>query len=257
MPVMDDFWKFTEYLVSVSAEAIMPYWDQADLEVIEKQDDTPVTRADRGAEAAMRKVINERYPEHGIIGEEYGEENSDAEYVWVLDPIDGTLSFTHHVPLFGTLVCLKHRGVPVLGAINQPVLNKCVIGDGEKTVLNGKKQVYCSTEPELSRATLLTTDPRAATKYHPKSKFSSLVDGVRTYRTWGDAFGYLAVATGGAEIMVDPIPNEWDFAGHIPIIRGAGGAITDWYGNDPLGADSVIAANPHLHGEVLKRLHDK
>ena len=247
-------WEFTELLVDESARVIMSYWDREDLEVVNKGDDTPVTLADKGAEAAMRKLINQHFPEHGIIGEEYGNESEDAEFVWVLDPIDGTFSFAHNIPLFGTLICLKHQGQPVLGAINQPVLKKCLIGDGEVTKLNSKA-VTCSGTVDLDRATLLATDNRTAAEFQPGSDFTKLTESVRVFRTWGDAYGYLMVGCGDADIMTDPIVNEWDFIGHIPIIRGAGGIITDWNGNDPIGGNSVVCANKHLHPKVIEILH--
>ncbi|MGB0371130.1 MAG: inositol monophosphatase family protein [Opitutales bacterium] len=247
-------WDFTQLLVDNSAEVILSYWDRDDLEVVNKGDDTPVTLADKGAEEVMRALINQHYPEHGIIGEEYGNENEDADFVWVLDPIDGTFSFAHNIPLFGTLICLKYQGKPILGAINQPVLKKCLIGDGEVTKLNGKI-VTCSDTTELDRATLLATDNRTAAEYQPNTHFTKLTESVRVFRTWGDAYGYLMVGCGDADIMTDPIVNEWDFIGHVPIIRGAGGIITDWEGKDPIGGSSVVCANKHLHPKVMEVLH--
>lgn len=249
-----DFRQFIEYLARESEKVINPLFRQENLEVINKGDDTPVTQADRGAEATIRKLINQHYPEHGIIGEEYGEENAEADFVWVLDPVDGTFSFTYGIPLFGTLICLKFQGKPVLGAINQPFMKELVIGDENETTLNGKR-VHCSNVHALDRALLLTTDSRRPADLKPESDFQKLAQQCRLLRTWGDAYGYLMVATGRAEIMVDPTVKEWDFVGHIPIIRGAGGTITDWEGRDPVGADSVICANAILHPEVMKILH--
>lgn len=249
-----DFRQFIEHLARESEKVINPLFRQENLEVVTKGDDTPVTQADRGAEDVIRNLINERYPDHGIIGEEYGEENTDADFVWVLDPVDGTFSFTYGIPLFGTLICLKFQNNPVLGAIHQPFMKELVIGDANLTTLNGKP-VHCSNVHELNRALLLTTDPRRPADLKPNSNFEELAKQCRLFRSWGDAYGYLMVATGRAEIMVDPIVNEWDFVGHIPIIRGAGGTITDWEGNDPVGASSVICANARLHPEVMKILH--
>jgi histidinol phosphatase-like enzyme (inositol monophosphatase family) len=223
---------------------------------MEKGDDTPVTQADRGAEEVIRKLIKEHYPEHGIIGEEYGSEREEAEYVWVLDPVDGTFSFTYGIPLFGTLICLKREGRPILGAINQPVTRECVIGDETVTTLNGKP-VRCSAVSSLDRALLLTTDTRRPAALQPHTRFDRLAEKCRLLRTWGDAYGYLMVAAGRAEIMVDPIVNEWDFIGHVPIMRGAGARITDWDGNDPVGASSVICANAALYDDVMDVLHGR
>lgn len=251
---MPDFWPFMEHLVRASEQVILPLFQSADLAVDDKSDDTPVTQADRGAEQVIRRLIQEHYPDHGIIGEEYGTEKPEADYVWVLDPVDGTFSFAHGVPLFGTLICLKYLGQPILGAINQPVLRQCVIGDGTRTTCNGRP-VRVSSIDSLDRALLLTTDSRRPAQYWPRSDFAGLAARCRLFRTWGDAYGYLMVATGQAEIMCDPIAKEWDFIGHVPIIRGAGGVITDWEGHDPVGKNSVIAANAALHPRILEILH--
>ncbi|MGJ3242985.1 MAG: inositol monophosphatase family protein [Opitutales bacterium] len=250
---------FINELIDISIEVIMPYWASDDLAVDRKKDNTVVTEADRGAEAAMRKRISERFPDHGVIGEEYGTDRADAEYVWVLDPIDGTISFTHRIPLFGTLIALKHQGQPILGAISQPVLGERLVGDGSTTTLNGKP-VRVTETGDLANATVLTTDTRRAARLQPDTHWDRIAEASQVYRTWGDAYGYLMVGTGRADAMVDPIANEWDFIGHIPIIRGAGGIITDWAGNAPVDADgkvaeSVVAANAALHPRIMQMLH--
>jgi myo-inositol-1(or 4)-monophosphatase len=245
---------FINELIDISIDVIMPYWASDDLAVDRKQDDTVVTEADRGAEAAMRKRIAERFPDHGVIGEEYGSDRPDAEHVWVLDPIDGTISFTHRIPLFGTLIALKREGQPILGAISQPVLGERLVGDGTTTTLNGKPVRVTETD-KLADATVLTTDPRRAAKLHPDTHWDAIAEASQVYRTWGDAYGYLMVGAGRADAMVDPVANEWDFIGHVPIIRGAGGIITDWAGKDPVGADSVVAANAALHPQIMQMLH--
>lgn len=250
------FREFAMELVAASEAVITPLFRREDLEVIEKSDDTPVTQADRGAEAEIRKLINSRYPGHGIIGEEYGSENADAEFVWVLDPVDGTFSFARGIPLFGTLICLKHLGRPILGVINQPFMKECVVGDPELTTLNGKP-VRCSDVGEMDRALFLTTDSRRAAKVQPHTRFETLIERCRLFRTWGDAYGYLMVATGRAEAMFDPIVNEWDFIGHIPIMQGAGGRVSDWDGNDAVGASSVICANAALYDPIMDILHGR
>ncbi len=248
--------KFIQHLVDESEKVILPLFRKSDLEVIEKGDDTPVTQADRGAEAVIRKLINQHYPDHGIIGEEYGEENTNADFVWVLDPVDGTFSFAYGIPLYGTLICLKYQGQPILGAINQPFMQECVIGDDSLTTLNGNP-VTCSDVSSLDRALMLTTDTRRPARLQPHTHFDRLAEKCRLLRTWGDAYGYLMVAVGRAEIMVDPIVNEWDFIGHVPIMRGAGARVSDWDGNDPVGASSVICANAHLYDEVMAVLHGR
>lgn len=244
-------------MVELAAESgafIRPLFGHRGLAVEAKADDSPVTAADRGAEELMRAMIRKRYPEHGIIGEEFGSERADAEFVWVLDPIDGTKSFISGVPLWGTLIALLHQGQPLLGCIHQPVLGQLVVGDGTATSLNARP-VRVRPCPRLAEATLLTSDPLNPGKYQDGAAYDRLAGQVKLYRTWGDCYGYLLVATGLADIMVDPVMNPWDIAALVPVIRGAGGVITNWQGGTPYPADSILAASPALHAEALKILN--
>lgn len=159
--------KFAEKIIAAS-------FAETGLTIERKPDASPVTVVDREAEAIMRAKINEFFPQHGIIGEEYGPEREDAEYVWVLDPIDGTISFTHACPLFGTLIGLLHRGKPVLGVINQPILKQFLIGDGKTAVMNGKR-VSVRTDHSLSEATLLATDLKYIGRYQDEARFNNLI----------------------------------------------------------------------------------
>jgi fructose-1,6-bisphosphatase/inositol monophosphatase family enzyme len=179
---------FVIELAERSGDLIRPYFG-ADAETLGmelKADETIVTRADREAEAVMRQLIAKRFPEHGIIGEEYDEERADAEFVWSLDPIDGTISFASASPLFGTQIALLHNGEPVLGAINQPVLRQLCIGDGETATLNGRHARVREARP-LTEATLLTTDILRVAEHHDAAAFEALMRGVKLVRTWGDA----------------------------------------------------------------------
>ena len=241
-----------------SGDLIRPYFgaDAATLAVELKSDETIVTRADREAEALMRRLIAKRFPDHGIIGEEYGEERADAEFVWSLDPIDGTISFASASPLFGTQIALLHNGVPALGAINQPVLRQLCVGDGELTTLNGRPVRVREVRP-LSEAILLTTDILRVAEHHDAAAFETLMRGVKLVRTWGDCYGYLLLATGHADIMGDPgVHDLWDVAPLVPIVRGADGVITDWQGNDVLGLRSCLTTTSQtLHDEVVRTLN--
>lgn len=246
---------FIEELAEASARVIRPLFGSAALTIETKSDLTPVTAADRGAEEVMRTMITQRFPAHGILGEEFGATHTDAEWVWVLDPVDGTKSFATACPLFGTLIALLHRGQPVLGAIHQPVLGQLVIGDGTTTTLNGKP-VRCRGTRSLAQSTFLTTDWLAPAKHQDGAAFAATVARAKVVRTWGDAFGYLLVATGWADVMCDPVMNPWDIAALIPVIRGAGGVITDWQGGSPVDAQSIVAAaTPELHAEVIAGLN--
>lgn len=246
---------FIEALTEASGRVIRPLFGSHAVAVELKSDETPVTLADRGAEEAMRALIRRHFPAHGIVGEEFGEERTDAEFVWVLDPIDGTKSFTTACPLFGTLVALMHRGEPVLGAIHQPILGQLVVGDGTTTTLNGAPVRVRARRP-IAEATLLTSDPLNPAKLKSAAGWAALSQRARLVRTWGDCYGYLLLVSGWADIMCDPIMNLWDLAALIPIVRGAGGTVTDWEGGDPVRASSTLATtSPELHAEVLRTLN--
>ena len=245
---------FITELAHRSGDFIRPLYGQPGLAVETKGDASPVTAADRGAEELMRGLIAQRFPSHGIIGEEFGPERADAEFVWVLDPIDGTKSFITGVPLWGTLIALLHRGQPVLGVIHQPVLSQLMIGDPTTTTLNGRA-VRCRATARLADATVLTSDTLNLAKYQNGPACDRLLARAKLVRTWGDCYGYLLVASGWADVCLDPIMNPWDIAALVPVIRGAGGVITDWRGGSAYPADSTIAAvTPALHAEVLATL---
>jgi myo-inositol-1(or 4)-monophosphatase len=251
------FRAFAIELARASGDFIRPFFSRADLAVHTKSDRTIVTEADRGAERLMRDMIVRRFPEHGIIGEEYGAERSEAEYVWVLDPVDGTVSFAAGVPLFGTLIALQHRGQPVLGVIHQPVLGELVVGDEDGTVCNDRP-VRCTSVTRLADAMVLTTDVAAVPAAQDGAAFMAMIGRARQLRGWGDCYGYLMVATGRADVMCDPAMHTWDIAALIPVIRGAGGTITDWQGRDPVGATSIVAAaTTELHAEVIGLLNPR
>lgn len=255
--ILPEHREFLVELAHASGDFIRPLFGRRDLPVELKSDATPVTHADRGAEELMRRLIAARFPDHGIIGEEFGSDRPDAEYVWVLDPVDGTKSFVTGVPLWGTLIALLHRGQPVLGCIHQPNLHQMLVGDGTVTTLNGAP-VRCRPTTRLSEATLLTCDWLSPAVHQDGPAFDRLCKSARLCRTWADCYGYLLVATGWADVVVDPIMNPWDIAALVPIIRGAGGVITDWNGGPPYPAKSTIAAaTPELHAATLAALETK
>ncbi|MFI5357362.1 MAG: histidinol-phosphatase [Opitutales bacterium] len=244
---------FVAELASASGDFIRPFFGNPGLTVETKSDQTPVTAADRGAEELLRRRIAARFPRHGIIGEELGRENESAEFVWVLDPIDGTKSFITGVPLWGTLIALLHEGQPVLGCIHQPILHQLMIGDGTATTLNGRA-VCTRATTRLEEATLLTSDPLNLRRRMGPGVADFLARG-KLVRTWGDCYGYLLVAAGFADVMIDPIMNPWDIAALVPVLRGAGGVITDWSGAAPYPAESTVAAaTPELHAQVIASL---
>jgi len=252
---------FREFLIELArrgGEFIRPHFGDPALAVETKADQTPVTIADRGAEELMRALIAKKFPAHGVIGEELGSDRPGVEWVWVLDPIDGTKAFITGVPLWGTLIALLHEGRPVLGAIHQPVLDQLMIGecaDGASatTTLNGRP-VRVRDTARIEDATILTSDPLNPGKYQNGAAYDALVARARLVRTWGDCYGYLLLAGGWADVMLDPIMNPWDIQALVPIVRGAGGVITDWHGGDPVRADSIVAATSALHPQILAAL---
>jgi len=251
---LDPYRAFITELAVRSGEFIRPFYRDPALRIETKDDASPVTAADRGAEELLRRLIAEKFPAHGIIGEELGSDRSDAEFVWVLDPIDGTKAFITGVPLWGTLIALLHQGQPVLGCIHQPILGQLMLGDGITTTLNGQT-VRCRATTALAAATLLTSDTLNLAKYQNGPACDRLLARARLVRTWGDCYGYLLLAGGYADICLDPIMNPWDIAALVPVIRGAGGVITDWQGGPAYPAPATIAAaTPALHAAVLGAL---
>jgi len=242
-------------LLSKESSSIIKRYFRTSINVESKPDFSPVTIADKLAEEKMREIIVKEFPSHGIIGEEFGSDNSDAEYVWVIDPIDGTKSFISGALGFGTLIALLKNGRPIIGVINHPILNELLVGDNQICLLNEKK-VNIRNCSSINQATLLTTDHLNIGKYQNQNKFDELTRKVKLYRNWGDCYGYYLMATGFADIMVDPIMSVWDSMSLIPIINGAGGIITDYQGNDPVVGSSIVASNKEIHSEVIKLLNE-
>ena len=245
---------FLKLLAFESAKVINPLFANPDLKVEFKADDTPVTYADRKAEEVMREMIAREFPGHGIIGEEFGEENPGAEYTWVLDPVDGTKSFAAGCPNFGTLICLRHKGEPIWGAIHISALGKLYIGNNEQCLCNDRP-VSLRQPPPLKECLLLTTDPKSPPLYHDPAGWQALLDATGEYRSWGDCFGYTLLVSGRADIMTDPILNLWDIAALLPVLRGAGATATDWQGHSPDGTRGLVAAHPDIHARVIELLN--
>ena len=222
-----------------------------------KADSSPVTVADREAEAAMRELIRTAYPDHGILGEEHGRERLDAEFVWVLDPIDGTKSFITGRPLFGTLIALAHAGRPVLGIIDQSILAERWLGlAGEGAWWNGRpaRTRACAA---LADATMYCTSPRMFATPVERAGFAAVESAVRLPMYGGDCYAYGLLASGFADLVVEASLAPYDYMALVPIVEGAGGRITDWSGG-PLGFDSpgqaVAAGDQRLHVEALAKL---
>ncbi len=235
----------------VAGEIVMALYE-AGLTVELKADGTPVTEADRRAEAAMRELFARETPAFGVLGEEMGETAGDAPYRWVIDPIDGTKSFIHQVPLFGTLIALEREGEPVVGVVACHALGETAwasVGGG--AFLNGERTRVSATD-SLAQATVLTTSPAHLQERSPAA-LAQLGRKAWLVRTWGDCYGYLAVVAGRAEAMIDPVLNPWDIAPFAVLLPEAGGRLTTWAGAEGAGSDAV-ATNGLLHGAVLEAL---
>ena len=253
MSELNEFKNFCKMLAEGSAGVIRKYF-RTKISVESKDDDSPVTIADKKAEEIMRELIIKHYPDHGVYGEEFGQTKSDAEYIWVLDPIDGTKSFICGAYSFGTLIALLKNGKPIIGVYNHPILNDFLIGDNQETRINGEKSLVRNCD-DISNAILLTTDHLNIEKYKNIDKFNKLIRKVKLYRNWGDCYGYYLLATGYADIMVDPIMSPWDLMALIPIINGAGGTITDYKGDDPVKGNSIVASSSGIHSGIISILN--
>ncbi|HEV2294306.1 MAG TPA: histidinol-phosphatase [Tepidisphaeraceae bacterium] len=217
-----------------------------------KSDDTPVTLADREAEQVIRARIAKTFPTHSILGEETGATAGDPDYRWIIDPIDGTKSFIHGVPLYGVLIGVEVHGQPRVGVIYMPALDEMLsAADGLGCAWNGRPARVSSTA-RLEDACLTTTSPETARAR--SDAYQNLASGVKLNRAWGDAYGYALVATGRCDVMLDPKLNAWDCAPLIPILREAGGRFSDWTGKEHIWGNDGVATNGALHDAVLQIL---
>jgi len=226
-----------------AARPISSRYFRTPVAIDDKSDASPVTIADREAEAAMRAILTREVPTHGVYGEEHGIERADAEYVWVLDPIDGTRAFITGLPIWGTLIALLHKGKPVLGVIDQPILKERWLGvEGQQSTLNGQP-IQVRACPTLDRAYMYSTTPIMFSGDVAK-KHAALADAVKLFRWGGDCYAYGLLASGHVDLVVENDLKLYDFAALAPVITGAGGRITDWRGRalDMTSDGSVLAA---------------
>ena len=254
--VCDD--RFVDLAIAL-AEASRPIirrYFRRDFEVFDKADATPVTNADREAEAAMRALIAETFPAHGVIGEEHGADRADAEYVWVLDPIDGTKAFVAGLPLFGTLIGLAHRGRPILGVIDHPATDERWLGAaGRGTTCNGAP-VRTRARADMAGATLYATAPEMFTGAEAHA-FERVRRAVKLTRYGTDCYAYAMLASGFGDLVVKTDLKIMDYMPVVPVVEGAGGMMTDWQGR-PLSFASdgriLAAGDAHTHAQALPLL---
>ncbi len=234
----------------------LEYFRREDLEVERKGDDSPVTIADRRAEEHLRNRIAEAFAHDGVVGEELTDTPGNSPFRWIVDPIDGTKSFIHGVPLYGTLIGIELEGEPVAGVIQIPALDECVYackGQGAWYVQGQKvkRPAKVSKTAPLAQGLFLTTAVPTFDEIDRADVYKRLESTARLTRTWGDCYGYLLVATGRAELMVDPVAAVWDLAPLLPIMEEAGGKFTDWQGRRTIHSGQAMATNGLLLDEVL------
>ena len=219
-----------------------------------KSDESPVTIADRRTEQTIRELISAKFPDHSIVGEEYGEQPGDSQYRWIIDPIDGTQSFIRGVPLYGVLIGLEHNNETVVGVVNYPALGEMLFAArGEGCYWNGTRAAV-STVSKLSETVFLTTGPELFHQNNRGGAYERLAKATSRQRTWGDCYGYGLVATGRADLMIDPIMHVWDCAPLLPIMIEAGGTFTDWTGATTIHGGDAIATNGLIFDQVMKLL---
>jgi histidinol-phosphatase len=254
-----DFTAFVDQLATVSGEAILPFF-RTSLGVENKTVGggfDPVTAADRAAESAMRALIRTTFPEHGIVGEEFGNERTDAEYVWMLDPIDGTKAFISGMPAWGTLIGLTHRGAPAFGMMHQPFTRERFSGDGGKAHYRGPagdRALMVRECAALSDAVLFTTSPLLMNA-DDRRAFERVQDAVRLPRYGGDCYCYAMLAAGHVDLVIETGLKSHDIVALIPIITGAGGIITTWEGASAANGGRIVAAGDRrAHAAALALL---
>ncbi|MCY3921219.1 MAG: histidinol-phosphatase [Chloroflexota bacterium] len=257
--VAETYLQFAEDLADASGEAIRP-WFRSELDVERKGDGSPVTQADRSAEQAIRERISDLYPDHGVMGEEFGSERTDSEWVWVIDPIDGTGAFVSGLPTFGTLIALVQDGKPVLGVLDQPILRERWSGmcfaDVRPRTTHNSQVVHTSSTTDLQASIGFATDPTMF-KGSARSGWETLSSSFERVRYGIDCYAYGLLASGYVDIVCEASLKSWDYLALAPIVRGAGGRMTDWSGSELTleSGDRVLAsANARLHRAAISRL---
>src|SRR5262245_18294607 len=253
-----DFSSFVDQLAATSGDTILPFFRTAlALENKKVGGFDPVTAADRAAEQSMRALIRKHFPDHGILGEEYGSEHTDAEYVWVLDPIDGTKSFIYGMLAWGTLFGLMRFGEPVLVMMHQPFTRERFSGDGGAARYRGpagNRGLHVRECGSIDNAVMSTTSPLLMTR-DDRATFGKLEDEVKLSRYGGDCYAYCMLAAGLIDLIIETEIKPYDIVAIIPIVTGAGGLVTTW-ANDPAqgGGRIIVAGDKRVHQAALEIL---
>lgn len=250
--MLAEFLRFAESTAREAGALTLEYFLTDDARAEFKTDDTPVTIADRKAEELIRRRIAEAYPEHQVVGEEYGASEGTSDYRWIIDPIDGTKSFVHGVPLYAVLIALEIKGKVEVGCAYFPALTEIIsAATGLGAHWNGKV-CHVSSEDRLDRAVCAHIDTAYFGKNGKGEPWDRLQKAVYYNAGWCDAYGYLLVATGRAEVMIDPVMEIWDCGPFPPILSEAGGYFGDWAGNEGcIDAREALATNAALKDKVV------
>ena len=246
-------------VATAAGEHTLNYFGSSTLKVDAKGDQSPVTIADREAEQLVRAQIDELFPEDTVQGEEFAEKPGESPYRWVVDPIDGTKSFVCGVPLYSTLLALEMDGEPVGGAIFIPALGEMVVaarglGSWHRNGQSEWSRARVSSRQSLAEAVFVSSQVDSFDERGASEAYKRLERDCWITRTWGDGYGYLLVATGRADVMIDPICNAWDVAAILPVVKEAGGNFTSWKGESTVRGGDGVGTNGRLHLAVLERL---
>jgi histidinol phosphatase-like enzyme (inositol monophosphatase family) len=255
--VIDDRLNHARAAALEAGKLILAYYQSPGLSVDRKGDRSPVTIADRKAEEFLRAGIAREFPDDGILGEEFGEQPGSSGFRWILDPLDGTKSFIHGVPLFGTLVGVEFNGTCVAGVCHFPALGETAwgatgLGAWWQPAGGEPQPAKVSNVARLSESLFCFTTVQGFARIGRQDAFEALVSAAGIARGWGDCYGHILVATGRAEVMVDPLMNVWDAAALIPIVEEAGGCFLDWNGAATANSGNGISVNAALREEVLR-----
>lgn len=262
MPPESELLRRLEFALSearAAADVILPYYCNPTLEVERKRDTSPVTEADRRAEMRIREQLEISFPQDAILGEEFPDKPGTSGFRWIIDPIDGTKSFIHGVPLFGTLIGVEYEGRCDVGVARFPALDEVVYaarGSGAwwQRGTESPRRARVSEVTALDQSTFCLTNPNRWFRTGQGAMLEDLMNSVQLTRGWGDCYGHMLVATGRAEVMIDPAMNAWDAAALLPIVEEAGGCFIDWTGKSTIYGGNGISVVPALRDEILRRV---
>lgn len=261
---MDGRVAFALSLAVAASRETLKFFRTSEFQVERKSDRSPVTKADKQTEQLVRSMVEKSFPTDAILGEEFGSVAGQSEFEWIIDPIDGTKSFISGVPLYSTLVGMTVKGVPQLGVITIPALGELIIAAKGLGAWYGQSnanqslvpltRAYVSKQSKLEDGLLVTSQVDNFSRRKAESAYRDLEAQAYVTRTWGDGYGFLLVATGRAEVMLEPMVNPWDVAAVAPVIEEAGGRFTSWAGDYDIRAGHCIGSNGLVHEQVLSRV---